>query len=139
MLRRLAVVALLGLLAITWPAAPADASWPTTSSGTETAKSTEPAPPTNFSALCASPALSSIVNVSWTASSSPWVTGYEVRWGATAGAPTQTRTVTSPGTINVGIGVWVITARAVYMNWRSANTPSFTRTVTGVLVPLTCS
>lgn len=142
MLRRLLTVVLAGLLAISWLAAPAGASWAASSPGSVAAQSTTVAPPTGFTATCVSALLSAGVNTSWTASTSSFVTTYEVRWGPTEAAPTSTKIVSAPTTsttITIPLGTSVITVRAVRTNWHSVNSAPVSRSVASVLfVGLTC-
>jgi hypothetical protein len=142
-LRRLAVVALLGLLAITWPAAPASAKWVGSSTGIGRARATTPAAPTGLTATCVSPLLSAQVRLDWTASASPWVTQYEVQWGTTAGSPTNTSPTLITGvttTMTMGGGTWYFTVRATKGSWRSASSNEVSKSITSILfIGLACN
>jgi hypothetical protein len=114
----------LGLLAITWLAAPAGAKWAATASGSGAAQSTTLAPPPTVTASCG--LLRASVKLDWTASPSPWVTQYEVRWGTSAdpqGNATLVTglTFTTPG---LATGTWYFTVRSTKGAWRSTATAS---------------
>jgi hypothetical protein len=141
-LRRLAVVAVLGLLAITWPAAPASAKWAASSTGTGRALATTPAAPTGLTATCVSPLLSAQVRLDWTASASSWVTQYEVQWGTTSGAPSNTSTLITgvTTTMTMGGGTWFFTVRSTKGAWRSPSSNQVSRAITSILfIGLACN
>ena len=82
------------------------------------------APPSNLTAgLC----LLGSVTLDWTATSSAWADGYEVRWGTTSGGPYTTGSATSLLPTKTVTGLSLLTTyyfvvRAYDGNWRSANT-----------------
>lgn len=95
---------------------------------------TTPAPPGTASASCGL-LLAASIKVDWSASASPWVTQYEVRYGTNAGNPTQSAivtgtTFTSP---NLGLGTWYFTVRSVKGSWRSATSNQVSKTVVSIL------
>jgi hypothetical protein len=122
-----------------WLAAPASAKWASTSSGSGAAASTTIAAPGNATATCNS-LLAASVKLSWPASSTPWVTQYEVRWGTNASAPTGSSIVTGLTFLSPALatGTWFFTVRSAAGAWRSpvSNQPS--RVIAIVLVLPVC-
>jgi hypothetical protein len=121
MRRRSSVLFLLGLLILIRSAAPAAASWSGTVHGSASAKSTTITAPGTLSASC-NLLLSGSVRLDWQASSSPWVTQYEVQYGTNASSPSQSVLVTgltfsSP---TLSLGTWYFTVRSAKGTWRSA-------------------
>ncbi|MGH9000405.1 MAG: hypothetical protein ACRDY7_13580 [Acidimicrobiia bacterium] len=129
-MRRGALLA--GLLAIWWPAAPAGASWASTAAGPGTAQSTTISAPSGLSSDCGLGLLSAKVTLAWTATSTSWADGYEVRWGTAPGAyshsgtpsPASATSFTSP---NLAAGTYYFVVRATKGNWRSAHSNEVSR------------
>lgn len=134
MLRRVAIVVIAGLLTTTWSAAPAGAVWASTPAGTAQARSTAPSAPGPLTAACGL-LLNATVKLDWSASSTPWVTQYEVRWGTNPAAPTNSQLVTALTftTPALGIGTWHFTVRSAKGTWRSLPSNQPSRTVASVL------
>ena len=85
------------------------------------------APP---SALTSNPCLAGTVELSWTATTSSWASGYELRWGTTSGGPYPNSTTTA-GTSQLVLGLSLLTnhhfvVRAYHGSWRSPYTPQRT-------------
>lgn len=140
MFRRLLTLVLAGLLAISWLAGPAGASWAAAGTGSVIAKSTTVAPPASLTATCFTQVLTMKIRLDWPASASPWVASYEIFGGPTGNTPTLQGTTTAPtvtfNTDGLVLGSYTYTVRAVYLNWHSASSPSASRTV---LAGLLCS
>jgi hypothetical protein len=124
--RHLVSVAL-GLLVVMRLAAPASASWGANASGSSGARSTTVTAPGALTVSCSS-TLAASLNADWVASSTPWVTQYEVRWGTNPASPTGSSVVSglSFTTPALGLGTWYVTVRAAKGAWRSppSNQPS---------------
>ncbi len=141
-LRRTAAIALLGLLATTWSAAPASAKWAASITGSGQARGAPIAAPTGLTATCVSPLLSPSIRLDWTASTSSFVTQYEVQWGTTSGSPSNTSGLITGTTFtqSYGGGTWYFTVRSTKGAWRSASSNQVSRTVTTILfVGLACN
>ncbi|MDP1818446.1 MAG: hypothetical protein Q8K58_00955 [Acidimicrobiales bacterium] len=133
-MKRSLVLALLGLLATTWLAAPADARWASSSPGSARALSTTVGAPGTVSATCGL-LLDATVKVDWAASTSPWVTQYEVLWGTNSASPSRVdlvtgRTFTTPA---LSTGTWYFTVRSVKGAWRSPVSNQVSKSVSSVL------
>lgn len=127
-------LAALALVAPAWPGTEAAASWGATGTGTARASSSAMAAPGTASASCGL-LLQASVKVDWSASATPWVTQYEVRYGTNPSSPTQSAlvsglTYTSPA---LGLGTWYFTVRAAQGSWRSATSNQVSRTVVSVI------
>ena len=131
---RVLVLALLGLSAIAWPAAPAHAQWASSSPGSARALSTTIAAPGTVTASCGL-LLDATVKLDWAASPTPWVNQYEVRWGTHQGAPSRTDVVTGTTftTPALGVGTWYFSVRSVQGAWRSPSANQVSRSVVSIL------
>lgn len=123
-MKRALAALVLGLLAITWLAAPAGAKWTSTAAGSVTVKSTTLAPPPTVTSSCG--LLRASVKLDWTASPSPWVTQYEARWGTSPDPQGNATLVTGLTftTPTLSTGTWYFTVRSTKGAWRSTATAS---------------
>lgn len=136
---RCVAILVLGLSAILWLAAPASARWGTTATGSAAAAATTVAAPGNATATCNS-LLAASIKLTWPASSTPWVTQYEVQWGVSPASPTGSAVVTgltfnSPA---LGLGTWYFTVRSAVGVWRSPASNQPSRLVVSVLGLAAC-
>lgn len=136
-----AVLALVGLVALPVSAAPAGAAWVSIASGPAAATADTPAPASNPAAAC-DLLLDAAVTVTWTPSPTSWVTGYEVRWGTTAGGPYPNTsgvvtgsTYTTPA---LGLGTHYFVVYAAKESWRSTPTAEVSKTIVTLLLSLIC-
>ena len=124
------------LLAIVWPGASAEAAWSKSISGSSGGRTATIAAPTNLVAKCGL-LLDPTVDLTWTASTTPWVDGYEVRWGTSPGNYTVSHSVPanqlSYSTPALGLGTYYFVVRAKRSNWRSPNSNQQSKSVTSVL------
>ncbi len=129
----LAVVALV-------PAARADAAWTAAGSGSARASATTVAPTGTLTSSCGT--LQASVKLTWTATSTPWADGYEIRWGTSSGSYTSSATTSSTSTSftspALALGTYYFAVRATKGNWRSANSNEVSRTIVSVLGVGTC-
>jgi hypothetical protein len=129
---------LLGLLVGYWPAAPVRASWSSSAVGSATAIATTIASPTALAATCGD--LLASVKVTWTATTSPWADGYEIRWGTSPGvytsrATARSLTYTSP---TLSLGTYYFVVRATKGEWRSTDSNEVSKRIVSVLGVATC-
>jgi hypothetical protein len=139
---RIASVAAM-LLLLTWMlAAPADANWTSTASGPASAKAAMIAPvgPNSLTSSCG--LLRASVKLNWAATSSPWVDGYEILRGPSAGnynsftpIAGSSTTYTTPA---LPLGTYYFVVRATKGSWRSTNSNEVSRTIVSVLGLGTC-
>lgn len=136
-----AVTLVVALAAVTADGGPAGASWASTASGAATARSATPAPPTGVVASC-DLVLPNAVTLTWSASATGWVNGYEVRWGTTSGGPYPNTSgvvaglgFTTPG-LSAGTHYFVV--QAAKDDWRSIPTAEASRTIVTVVLDLVC-
>lgn len=141
--RRRAAAVMLGaaLVVAATTSGPAGASWASSASGAATARSATPAPPTGVVASC-DLVLPNAVTLTWSASATGWVSGYEVRWGTTSGGPYPSTsgvvgglTFTTPG---LGAGTYYFVVQSAKDAWRSAPTAQVSRTIVTVVLDLVC-
>lgn len=141
MTKLVAAAVLVGLVALPPAAGPAGAAWVSASSGTASAVADTPAPPTSPAASC-DVLLSAAVTVTWSASPTPWVTGYEVRWGTTSGGPYPNSSGVVTGltytTPQLGLGTYYFVVYSAKEAWRSAPTAEVSKTIVTVLLDLVC-
>lgn len=128
---------LLVLLVLGGPATPADARWSGTATGTGTAQAASLAPPTGLVANCL---LTTTVKLDWSASASPWTTGYEIGRGTASGVYTWGPVVTglTYTTPALALGTHYFTVRATSGPWRSTNAAEVSRLIVNVLGIGTC-
>ena len=124
------------LLAIVWPGASAEAAWSKSVAGSSGGRTATIAAPTGLTAQCAL-LLDASVDLSWNASATPWVDGYEVRWGTSPGNYSVSHSVaanqltfTTPG---LGLGTYYFAVRAKRSNWRSAHSNQVSKAVVSIL------
>ncbi len=136
-----AVAVLAGLVVLPPATGSAGATWVSTSSGVAGAMADTPAPPTNPAASC-DVLLSAAVTVTWSASPTPWVAGYEVRWGTTSGGPYPNSsglvTGASYTTPQLGLGTHYFVVYSAKESWRSTPTAEVSKTIVSVLLDLIC-
>lgn len=142
-MRKLLVAAavLLGAVALLPATEPAGASWVSAASGAASARADTPAAASSPAASC-DLLLDAAVTVTWSPSPTPWVTGYEVRWGTTSGGPYPSSsgvvtglTYTTPA---LGLGTHYFVVYAAKEAWRSAPTTEVSKTVVNVVLNLVC-
>lgn len=133
-----AVVAMVA--ALSWSAAPADASWSSGGSGLATAKASSLAAPTGLVATC-NGLLSTAIDLNWTATTTPWADGYEVRRGTSSGNYTTSTLVTGTSytTPSLSAGTYYFVVRATKGAWRSPNSNQVQKRITSLLfIGLSC-
>jgi hypothetical protein len=130
------VASFIVLLAIVWPGASAEAAWSKSVAGNSGGRTATIAAPTGLTAQCGL-LLDPTVDLSWTASTTPWVDGYEVRWGTSSGNYTVSQSVaanqTTYSTPALGLGTYFFAVRAKRGNWRSGNSNEVSKSVVSVL------
>jgi hypothetical protein len=136
-----AVAVVVGLLALPGSSSPAAASWSGGGSGSGTARSTTLAAPGTLTATC-NLLLSASVELNWGASSTPWVDGYEVRWGTTSGGPYPNSsgvvTALTYSTPALGTGTYYFVARATKGAWRGPDSNQVSKRITIILILPVC-
>ena len=133
------VALLLGLLGTCCLATPARASWTTSPSGSGTALATTIEATGTLTSACGG--LNGSVRLNWTATSTPWADGYEVRWGTTSGGPhtsSATTTLLTYTTPSLALGTYYFVVQATKGSWRSVNSNQVSRTIVSVLGIGTC-
>jgi hypothetical protein len=127
MKRVLAIV--LGLLAIGWSAAPATAKWTSAGGGPSRARAAAIAAPSGLSGSCG--LFSTRVQLTWTATATPWADGYEVRWGPLPGVYTTSTTTTATSLLTPALilGTYTFVVRATRGNWRSTDSNAVSKVV----------
>lgn len=122
-------------------AAPAGAAWGSAAGGSATGRAAALTGPSAPAATC-DVVLDAAVTVTWTASSTTWASGYEVRWGTTSGGPYPNSsgvvsglTYTTPA---LGLGTYYFVVHSAKESWRSAPTAQVSRTVIIVLILPVC-
>jgi hypothetical protein len=108
---------------------------PTGSAG---AQSTTIAATGTLSSSCG--VLKASVKLTWTATSTPWADGYEVRWGTSSGSYTSSATTTllTYTTPALALGTYYFVVRATKGSWRSVSSNEVSRSVISVLGIGTC-
>ena len=124
------------LLAVVWPGASAEAAWSTSVAGPSGGRTATITAPTGLTATCGV-LLDASVDLSWNASTTPWVDGYEVRWGTSSGNYTVSHSVagnqltyTTPG---LSLGTYYFSVRAKRSNWRSAHSNEVSKSIVSIL------
>ncbi len=141
-MRRLAAaIAVLAATTLAVATGPAGAAWVSGASGAASASADTPAPATNPAATC-DLLLDAAVTVSWSASATPWVTGYEVRWGTAAGGPYPNSSGVVAGTSYttpaLGLGTHYFVVYAATGAWRSTPTAAVSKSIVTLLLGLIC-
>jgi hypothetical protein len=100
---------------------PASAAWTSPASGAATARSATVLAPSSLVATCG--VTPGTVTLTWTASSTPWIDGYEIGSGTVPGTYTSnvaTSTATTYTSPPLVAGTFVFAVRATKGEWRSA-------------------
>jgi hypothetical protein len=122
-------------------AVPAGAAWISTAGGSTAGRASALTAPGAPAATC-DLALDAAVTVTWTAASTTWASGYEVRWGTTSGGPYPSSSGIVSGlsytTPELGLGTYYFVVHSAKEAWRSTPTTEVSKTVVVILILPVC-